>query len=72
MPVAANLFERRRTRPVRCGNVIIGGDAKIAIQTMAKTDTRDTKSTIQEIQKAVSEGADIVRVAVVDHEEVGS
>lgn len=68
MPVAANLFERRRTRPVRCGNVIIGGDAKIAIQTMAKTDTRDTKSTIQEIQKAVSEGADIVRVAVVDHE----
>jgi len=68
MSNAQDLFERRKSRPVRCGNLTIGGSAKISIQTMAKTDTRDIRATVEEIQEAVSAGADIVRVAVVDEQ----
>ena len=54
------------TTPVRCGDVIIGGEAPVSIQTMTKCDTRDVESTVSEIRQAVSHGAQIVRVAVVD------
>jgi len=62
------LFVRRETRAVRCGSVIIGGDAPVSIQTMAKTDTRDVAATVRQINEAVDEGARIVRVAVPDVE----
>lgn len=62
------LFQRRKSKPVRCGDLTIGGGADVSIQTMAKTDTRDVKATVNEIQEATSQGADIVRVAVVDEQ----
>ena len=62
------LFKRRKTTPVRCGSVAIGGNAPVSIQTMTKCDTRDIDAVVREIRQAVSHGADIVRVAVPDKE----
>jgi len=57
---------RRKTRKVKVGNIFIGGDAPIAIQTMTKTKTDDVKATIEQIHQVQQAGADIVRVAVPD------
>jgi len=54
--------ERRPTVPVRVGNVVIGGAAPIAVQTMTKTQTEDAAATIAQIQRAAKAGADIIRV----------
>lgn len=62
------LFRRRETFPVRCGNVVIGGDGPVSIQTMTKTDTRDAEATLSQVNRCVEAGADIVRVAVPDME----
>jgi len=64
----SDLFRRRKTVPVACGNVVIGGEAPVSIQTMTKTLTRDVEATIREIEKCVATGADVVRVAVPDEE----
>ena len=61
-------FNRRETTPTRCGDVVIGGSAPISVQTMTKCDTRDIETTVSQINLAVSYGADIVRVAIVDEE----
>jgi (E)-4-hydroxy-3-methylbut-2-enyl-diphosphate synthase len=51
---------------VKVGNILMGGDAPIAIQTMAKTKTDDVKATIEQIHGIQQAGADLVRVAVPD------
>jgi (E)-4-hydroxy-3-methylbut-2-enyl-diphosphate synthase len=66
------IIERRKTRKVKVGNIFIGGDAPIAIQTMAKTKTDDTRATIEEIHKIQQAGADLVRVAVPDEKSARS
>ena len=57
---------RRRSRQINVGDVRIGGDAPIAVQTMTNTLTTDIKSTIQQVVAASEAGADIVRVSVPD------
>ena len=59
-------IERRPTRKVKVGNIFIGGDAPIAVQTMTKSKTDDVKATIEQIHAVQQAGADIVRVAVPD------
>ncbi|MFR5189643.1 flavodoxin-dependent (E)-4-hydroxy-3-methylbut-2-enyl-diphosphate synthase, partial [Peptostreptococcus sp.] len=59
-------YKRRKTRMVRVGNLNIGGDSPISIQSMTTTDTRDAKSTISQIHRLEDVGCDLVRVAVVD------
>jgi (E)-4-hydroxy-3-methylbut-2-enyl-diphosphate synthase len=59
-------IERRKTRKIKVGNIFIGGDAPISIQTMAKTKTDDTDATIAQIHQIQQAGADLVRVAVPD------
>ena len=54
--------ERRRTRVVRVGNVEIGGDNPIRIQSMTNTDTMDTLATVQQVAELASAGCEIVRV----------
>ncbi len=54
---------RRKSRQVRVGNVLVGGDAPIAVQTMTNTPTEDAAATIAQIQRAAEAGADIVRVS---------
>ncbi len=57
---------RRKTRTVRVGNIVIGGDNPIAVQTMINTPSDQVEKTISEINRAASCGAEIVRVAVPD------
>jgi (E)-4-hydroxy-3-methylbut-2-enyl-diphosphate synthase len=59
---------RRKTRQISIGFVKLGGDAPISIQSMTKTDTRDVKRTVQQIQRLEKAGCEVVRVAVVDEE----
>ena len=59
---------RRKSRQIYVGNVAIGGDAPIAVQTMTNTLTTDIKNTIEQVVAASEAGADIVRVSVPDLE----
>src|SRR5947207_1953748 len=62
------LTERRKSIPVRVGEVVVGGAAPIAVQTMTKTDTRDVRATLNQIAALKEAGCEIVRPAVPDHE----
>ncbi|MCU0732111.1 MAG: flavodoxin-dependent (E)-4-hydroxy-3-methylbut-2-enyl-diphosphate synthase, partial [Hyphomonas sp.] len=56
-------IERRKSRQIRVGNVLIGGDAPIAVQSMTNTPTEDAEATIAQILRCAEAGADIVRVS---------
>ncbi len=68
MDTADIILRRRKTKPVHCGGVTIGGHSPISVQTMTNTDTRDVQSTVRQIEECVAAGADIVRIAVPDKE----
>jgi (E)-4-hydroxy-3-methylbut-2-enyl-diphosphate synthase len=59
---------RRKTRQVKVGDVAIGGDARISVQSMTKTDTGDVEATLSQISRLKDVGCDIVRCAVPDME----
>ena len=63
---------RRTSRSLRIGNVTVGGDAPIAVQSMTKTDTRDISGTVNQIKELEDSGCEIVRVAVPDREAAQS
>ena len=58
------MITRRKTRQIRVGNVPIGGDAPISIQSMTTTKTDDVQATLIQVHELATQGADIVRVAV--------
>ena len=60
--------KRRVTKPVYVGDVKIGGDAPITVQSMTKTDTRDVAATVQQIREVEEAGGEIIRCAVPDME----
>ncbi len=62
------MYKRRQCREVSVGNVKIGGDNPISIQSMTNTDTRNADATIDQIKRLESVGCDIVRVAIPDME----
>jgi (E)-4-hydroxy-3-methylbut-2-enyl-diphosphate synthase len=57
---------RRKSRQIMVGNVPVGGDAPISVQTMTNTLTTDVAGTVAQVQAAAEAGADIVRVSVPD------
>ena len=59
-------IDRRPSRQIMVGNVAVGGDAPISVQTMTNTLTTDVKATIEQVQRAADAGADIVRISVPD------
>ncbi|GFZ29637.1 4-hydroxy-3-methylbut-2-en-1-yl diphosphate synthase (flavodoxin) [Clostridium zeae] len=61
-------MDRKQTKKVRVGSVFIGGDSPVSVQSMTNTDTRDVKSTIEQIKRLEEAGCDIVRCAVPDME----
>ena len=61
-------MKRRITQSIYVGNVEVGGNSKITVQSMTKTDTRDVESTIYEIRLLEEAGCEIVRCAVPDIE----
>ena len=61
-------IDRRLTREIKVGNVSIGGNNQIAIQTMTNTLTKDIRKTVNQISRVANLGADLVRVSVPDKE----
>ena len=59
---------RRKSRQIMVGNVPVGGDAPISVQTMTNTLTPDIKGTLAQVQAAADAGADIVRISVPDED----
>ena len=62
------MSSRRITKPISAGNVKIGGDADVTVQSMTKTDTRDVQATVRQIKELEDAGCDIIRCAVPDME----
>ncbi len=58
------MITRRKSRQIQVGNVRVGGDAPLTVQSMTKTDTRDVQATLLEIWSLEAAGCDIVRCAV--------
>lgn len=61
-------LERKSTRKIKIGNVFIGGDAPISVQSMTNTKTHDICATTQQIQELAAAGCDIVRLAIPDEQ----
>ncbi len=62
------IINRRLTKKIKVGNVSVGGDSKISVQSMTNTLTTNTKETINQINSLEKAGADIVRVSCPDVE----
>jgi (E)-4-hydroxy-3-methylbut-2-enyl-diphosphate synthase len=54
-------YNRRKSIPVKVGNIIIGGDAPVRVQTMANTNTNDIESSVAQAIIAIEAGAELVR-----------
>jgi len=61
-------ISRKKTKVIDVGNVKVGGDNPISVQSMTNTLTTDIKSTIKQINEIQNEGADLVRVSCPDNE----
>lgn len=61
-------IQRRKSRQIWVGNVPVGGDAPITVQSMTNTQTTDVQGTIDQIRRLEEAGADIVRVSCPDAE----
>ncbi len=61
-------MNRRISKKIFIGDVPVGGDSPITVQSMTKTDTRDVKSTVKQIMDLVKSGCEIIRCAVPDME----
>lgn len=64
--------ERHITKKIRIGNLEIGGDSPISVQSMCNTDTRDVKATVEQIHKLTAAGCELIRVAVLDKDAASS
>jgi len=65
-------IERRKSRQIMVGNVPVGGDAPIAVQSMTNTLTSDPQATIRQINEIAEAGADIVRVSCPDKDSTAA
>ncbi len=63
------MFNRKNTRPIFVGNLQIGGQNKVIIQSMTNTKTKDVQETIKQIQQLQTAGCQLIRVAVLDMED---
>ena len=59
-------IERRKSRKIKVGNVFVGGDSPITVQTMTNTLTTDINATMKQIEESVEAGADIIRISCPD------
>src|SRR4029078_2581640 len=71
-PPAPVLAPRRKTRQLMVGNVGIGSDHPVAVQSMTTTKTHDVNATLQQIAELTASGCDIVRVACPRQEDAGA
>src|SRR4051812_17436901 len=57
-------MNRRRSRQVQVGNVLIGGGAPIVVQSMTNTDTADVHATVKQVEELARAGSELVRITV--------
>jgi len=57
-------IKRRKSKQIWVGNVPVGGDAPVAVQSMTNTDTCDVKATVAQIEALQAAGADLVRISI--------
>lgn len=62
------MINRRKSKQLTIGNVKIGGDAPISVQSMCNTDTRDINSTLNQINEMADKGCELVRLAVLNQD----
>lgn len=62
------MIKRRKSKEISIGNVKIGNNNPISVQSMCNTDTRDVKQTLNQIQQLSEAGCELVRLAVLNHE----
>jgi (E)-4-hydroxy-3-methylbut-2-enyl-diphosphate synthase len=60
--------KRRYSREIMIGNVAVGGNRPISVQSMTNTDTRDVDATVKQIHRLEAAGCELIRLAVVDQE----
>ena len=60
------MIKRRVSKQIQIGNVKIGGDAPISVQSMCNTDTRDVEKTVSQIKELTDAGCELVRLAVLN------
>src|SRR3954464_10049265 len=65
-------IQRRKSRQIRVGSVLVGGDAPISVQTMTNTLTTDVAATVAQVKAAEAAGADIVRVSCPDEDSTAA
>ncbi len=66
------MIQRRISIPLMVGDVTVGGNAPVVVQSMAKTDTRDVHATVSQIRELEDCGCEIVRVAIQDEQAAAS
>jgi (E)-4-hydroxy-3-methylbut-2-enyl-diphosphate synthase len=59
-------IERRKSKKIKVGNIFVGGDAPISVQTMTNTLTTDINGTLDQINQSAEAGADIIRISCPD------
>ncbi len=69
--VETAMRERRRSVPVQVGNVTVGGDAPVVVQSMTNTDTADVDGTVRQVAALAAAGSEIVRITV-DRDEAAA
>ncbi len=62
------MIQRRISKQIQIGNVKIGGDAPISVQSMTNTDTRDVESTLKQIYNLSEQGCELVRLAILNRD----
>ena len=63
------MYNRNETRKIMVGNVQIGGQNKVVIQSMCNTKTKDVEATVKQILQLEEAGCEIIRVACLDIED---
>ena len=66
------MIKRRKSKQIQIGNVKIGGDAPISVQSMCNTDTRDVTKTLDQINELASAGCEIARLAVLNKDSAAA
>lgn len=62
------MIKRRKSKQFNIGNVKIGGDAPISVQSMCNTNTRDVQTTLSQINEMADKGCELVRLAVLNQD----
>jgi (E)-4-hydroxy-3-methylbut-2-enyl-diphosphate synthase len=62
------MIQRRKSKPLQIGDVTVGGDAPVVVQSMTSTDTADAAATLHQVRELAELGCELVRVAVPNRE----